>query len=582
MSRRLHAAIVSLAALAAFVCATLLAQAFLAGVRIDATQGRLYSLSPGTRALVAGLEEPVVLTLYVSQAAADQAPAVRAHAARARALLRAYASASGGRIRLALRDTAPFSEAEDEAIAAGLQSVALFDGGDPLYLGLVARAAGGETALAPFLAPDQDAALEYDISALIARLARPERPRVAVLTSLPWLLPGGGEAPGALVMQDLERAADVEPVTPAFAAPPEADVLMIAHPPPLGPAQIGAIEAFLARGGRALILLDPAAVTDERPGEAGPSSSVDRSGPLLSALGVRVSAQVVIDQQNALPVTREEGGRTRILAQPLYWSAGPENLSRSDLATQALARGLHLGAPGAITLRPAAGVTFEPLARSSTRAALSPATDARDGADPALFQAIAPDGVNHVVAARLTGPDGRVVVLVSDADMLNDGFYRDETGVPIADNAAFLLNVLDQLAGDPALVDLRSRAPAARPLTVVEERRQAAEARFLDEQERLEAALARTLERLAALDAPAGPGAGALSGPQRAEIARFREEAASIRARLRAIEEEYRRAVSGIEALLSAIQIGLVPLSVAFLGFWRPWMRRPWARRIGR
>lgn len=568
MSRRLLALIVSLAGLAVLACATLLAQAFLATARIDATEGQLYSLSPGTRAMLARLEEPLTLTLNVSQAAADQAPAARAHAARVRALLRAYAGASAGKVRLALRDAAPFSQAEDDAIAAGLQGVALFEGADPLYLGLVARTAGGETATLPFLSPDRDAALEYEISALIAGLTRPQRPRIAVLTSLPWLLGGPGAGEPALVMQELGRAADLVELAADFQALPPADVVMIAHPPPLGPDQIRAIEAYLARGGKALVLLDPAAVTDVRPGEAGPSASIDRLGPILPALGVRIGPQVVIDQEGALPVTREEGGRTRILAQPLYWSAGPENLSQSDLATQALARGLHFGAPGAITLRPVAGVTYEPLARSSTRAALVPAEEARDGADPAAFQAVAPDGVNHVVAARLTGADGRMVVLVADADLLNDGFYRGEGGAPIADNAAFLLNALDQLGGDPALVALRSRAPAARPLTVVEERRQAAEARFLDEQDRLEAALAGAMARLSDLEAA---GAGA---EQSAEIARFRAEAAGIRARLRAIEAEYRRAVSSIQALLVGVQVWLIPALVALLGFWRPWMRR--------
>ena len=78
-------------------------------------------------------------------------------------------------------------------------------------------------------------------------------------------------------------------------------------------------------------------------------------------------------------------------------------------------------------------------------------------------------------------------ILVADADMFDDGFYvHPQTGQALADNAAFVLNALDNLSGDYALTELRSRAPAARPMTRVDDIETAARERLYAEQNRLE------------------------------------------------------------------------------------------------
>jgi ABC-2 type transport system permease protein len=301
---------------------------------------------------------------------------------------------------------------------------------------------------------------------------------------------------------------------------------------------------------------------------------------VLSGLGARIGPEAVIDQDQALPVTREEGGRSLVLPQPLYWSAAPENLSRTDLITENLRRGVHFGAPGAISLSPRVGVSVEPLARSSARSALvSPLAAVAES--PRTLAQTAGDGANRVAAARIRDGEKLDVVILADIDVLNDGFYRNADGAPIADNSAFVLNALEVLAGDPALTDLRARAPAARPLTLVEELRGQAQARFLAEEERLQTRLAQTQERLQALEAK-GAASGALSGAavalspdEQAALSAFREEAGAIRARLRAIAGEYRRAISGVETTLALLHIWLIPGLVAAFGFglWA-WRRR--------
>jgi len=123
---------------AGFIGLNLLASVVADGIRLDLTENRLYRLSPGTLEVVNRLEEPVTLTFYYSRGAAARYPALRAYGARVRELLRGLAARSGGRIQLSEIDPQPFTQAEDAAIAAGLEAVPTEDGGQ-LFFGLAGR-----------------------------------------------------------------------------------------------------------------------------------------------------------------------------------------------------------------------------------------------------------------------------------------------------------------------------------------------------------------------------------------------------------------------------------------------------------
>jgi ABC-type uncharacterized transport system involved in gliding motility auxiliary subunit len=165
------------------------------------------------------------------------------------------------------------------------------------------------------------------------------------------------------------------------------------------------------------------------------------------------------------------------------------------------------------------------------------------------------------------------IILVADADAFDDSFYLNpDTNTPIADNAAFVLNVLDNLGGDEALMALRSRAPAARPMEKVDELRAAARDRLYKEQQRLEALLAEAEGRLSQLEQQRA--AGAVRTPEElAEIDSFRQQASKIRGQLRGVEREFRRDIDALAGRLELINIWLPPIFAGVLGaglfFWR-------------
>ena len=84
-------------------------------LRIDLTEDDLYSLSDGTRNIIANLERPVELMFFYSDSATEDIPQIRSFATRVQELLREIEIASNGNLRLSMIDPEPFSEDEDVA-----------------------------------------------------------------------------------------------------------------------------------------------------------------------------------------------------------------------------------------------------------------------------------------------------------------------------------------------------------------------------------------------------------------------------------------------------------------------------------
>ena len=120
-----------------------------------------YTLSPGTRQVLAEIKEPVNLYFYFSrEAAAKQSPLVLPYATRVREFLEEITARSGGKIRLRVIDPQPFSEDEDRAAEYGLQSLDAGGGGDSLYFGLAGTNSTDGRSVIPSFQADREEFLE--------------------------------------------------------------------------------------------------------------------------------------------------------------------------------------------------------------------------------------------------------------------------------------------------------------------------------------------------------------------------------------------------------------------------------------
>ena len=611
MKRSHYVILVSLAAVLIFAGLNLASWRWLGGARADFTANGLYTLSTSARRVVQRLIEPVEIELVYSRVLGADFPAIRAHADRVRQLMAEIAAQSEGKVKLREVEPEAFSEEEDRVAAAGL-SPAPTNGGEPLYFGIIGRNTSADNITIPFLAPERDALLEYELVRLISQLDDPAPPKVAVLSSLLAYQLHPTEQGSAFMLREGARAYEIVIVEEGFRAlPDDTDVLLMVHPPAMDEWQSYVIDQFLLNKGAALIAIDPvsrAAIVQQ---DGAPVAS--SLGRIARMLGLTEQREAVADSTIALPVNVDiGGGRTMQVGQPLFPGPPPALMSRDDVITADLSRPINFGAPGRLIVQPPAGVTFEPLVSTSIEAALLPAGMAASDPGPRqVLEAYQPSGAQQALAGRLAGPlrstfegppvvadeDDPVlaelrrqemarqppfvadsqrdaqIILVADSDMFDDSFFvHPQSGQPLADNAAFVLNALDNLGGDPALTELRSRAPAARPMARVDELREAAKTRLFAEQERLETLLKAAEARIGELEARRA--GGAASAPEElAEINEYRVQAAEIRGQLRGVEREFRRDIDALESQLVFLNVWLPPILVGLAGigvfFWR-------------
>jgi len=362
------------------------------------------------------------------------------------------------------------------------------------------------------------------------------------------------------------------------------------------------------RGGRVIAFVDPLSeisqLQSRETGEPVQGATFKSDLWLLKSWGVTYNPdEVVLDRARAQKVQYGGNAARPVVSYPVWLGlkgdADPKvsDFARDDLVTGSLSV-VNLASAGHFTPAEGATTKFTPLIRSSDDAMLYSAEMLNIQSDPdELIRQFLPTGERYTIAARLSGPlksafkeapppvvkegqpppvlpayigeaaDANIIV-VADSDIFDDRFWvqpqqqGDQTmAVPIADNLAFVAGAAENMLGSNDLISLRTRATGDRPFTVVEDMQKAADTRFLREEQDLNARIAETQEKLAALSKPGANGeATALTSEQQAEIEKFRAELTETRARLREVQRGLRSGIETLGARLALINIALVPL----------------------
>ncbi|MGO8865713.1 MAG: Gldg family protein [Alphaproteobacteria bacterium] len=408
-------------AVALFFALNIFADAAFKGISLDLTEGGLYTLSSGTRELLAHLKEPVTLRFYFSQRLADSVPSYGNYAARVRELLERYASLSDNKIRLEFYNPEPFSDAEDRAVAFGLQGVPLGGAGDQVYFGLAGTNSTDDEEIIPFFQVDRERFLEYDVTKLVAGLANPKKKVIGLVSSLPMggsfgnPMMGQGSVQPWVIMTEMRQQFTVRELGEnPDKIDKDIDVLMIVHPKALSAKAQFAVDQYVLGGGHALVFVDPNAESDTGPSPmmmTGASSSDLKR--LFAAWGLElVPDKVAGDRELATRVQAPVSGRTQTIDYIAWLSLGEDNLNRDDVVTADLSN-LLMATPGILEKKKGASTTFAPLVWTDADATEIAADKLRLFPDfLALLADYKPVGHPLTLAARIQGmvktafPDG--------------------------------------------------------------------------------------------------------------------------------------------------------------------------------
>ena len=169
-----------------------------AAVRADLTDGRLYTLSEGTKKILQKLDGPVKLRLYVSQSDNAIPVQLRSFAQRVEDVVREFKSVAGPNLIIEKYNPRPDSDEEDAAQLDGVEPQTLFSG-EQFYLGLSVSRLDRKQALSN-ISQQRERLLEYDLIRAISRVAVSERPTIGIMSAVPVL----GEAMNPMTRQGSE------------------------------------------------------------------------------------------------------------------------------------------------------------------------------------------------------------------------------------------------------------------------------------------------------------------------------------------------------------------------------------------
>lgn len=590
------------------VAANFLLGAFSA--RVDLTEGDVYTLSPGTRAILSKLEAPVKIRLYYSQGGNAVPVGLKTFAKRVEDLLAEYRAASGGRVVVEKFNPEPDSDAEDSANLDGIDGQ-MTNTGEKFYLGLSVSFLDQKAAI-PVLAPDRERLLEYDITRAISQVSTLKKPVVGLMSALPVL----GRALNPVLKQqptepwvlasELKRVFDVREVKmETEKIDDDIKVLLVIHPRNLSETTEYAIDQFVLRGGKLIAFVDPYAYFDQQPDLQNPFGGQQAGQSmfynLFKAWGIDMNmGKVVAD------LTYASGEGPRLL--PTLLSLNQHALNQDDVVTSQVGT-LLVPFGGAFSSKPAEGLTQTVLAHTSKNSMLVDLIIATLSGEPST-RGFEPSGQEQPIAIRLTGKfktafaEGRPkpfmprdekkvekkeaapaapqlkesaeensVVLVSDVDMLTDNaavevqdVFGQRLVVPRNGNLNLALSLVEHLSGDQNLISLRSRAAFTRPLTVIRDMEARAQQTYLGKIKELEDSLNKTQEKLQDLQKGRGAQATILTPEQQAEIENFRKAAAETRRDLKEVRKNLRVETDTLQFWTKVVNIGLVPLLIAIAG----------------
>jgi ABC-type uncharacterized transport system involved in gliding motility auxiliary subunit len=589
-------------------------------LRYDLTEERLYTISEGSRKILAGLTDPVRINFYYSRNNSELPPNFKIYAQRVQELLEEYVALSKSMVVLKILDPKPDTDEEEWAQKYGIKPITL-PSGNTVYFGAVISMLDQEMLL-PYFDQRRENLLEYDISQAIQKVGSPSTSKVGLLSVLNLqggrsMIPGQPPAQKWVFLNELEKSVTVENLALTIEEiPDDINLLIVLHPRSFNSRLRYAVDQYVLRGGRLVVMLDPNARIDmtSPANQFGQQPQLSSDLPeLLKQWGVDYDlSKVVGDRLYATQVNTGQG----VMSFPMWMTFRSDSLDQKHPITAQLENLLFVEA-GSLKKAADSKTEFTPLLSLSAKSGLIDAFQLRFAAPDQLSRDMKVDGEAKAVMAITTGifssafPNGQPVkekknpeasaageeseeetplkhphlleaaelnsiLLFSDVDFLSDQFsvqklnFLGQTIIqPRNDNLNLMLNAAEHLSGNEALMSIRSRGRFSRPFNRLLAMQRQAQLRHQTEEKLLLSQLEEVQQRLNSLLESAGEQGQSeviLPPEVQIEIEKFREEERQARRKLREVRKILRQDIERLGQGLLLLNMLLVPLIVGIIG----------------
>lgn len=477
-------------------------------VRFDWTENDQYSISDATSEILQELDDIVTVKAYFTDDLPAQFLGIETYV---KDILSEYKAYSGGNFDYEFLDPTE-TAIQSEASSIGIQqrrmqvrdkdSIQVKDG----YMGLGIYYEG-KSEVIPAIEPENLGSLEYDLTSLIVKMAREEKPLLGFLQGHGEHVVLGQSDPNSgrgytVLAQALERNYRVRHVDIAGGDSLEdVDVLVVAGPQQdLSERDVFEIDQFMLSGRDVIYLVDT--VKNVQGGtniENVPTNAIS----LLVPLGIGLDRNIVLDQMSAMANFSEGPGQFYFLPYPPFIQLVADYFSDNPIVAKM--KGFVIRFVSSVQLiEPKEGLEYDPFIRTSLRAwtqsegnyslnprsipTPDPSTVGQkaigmvvSGMMPRISDATEVPTLERVVPGseegtwafeRVTADPNRAdrevltvaqaeaeVIVMADADFLSDPFMQqDQTPLVL------FLNMVDYLTYGDQLITIRSKSLTGAPI----------------------------------------------------------------------------------------------------------------------
>ena len=565
-------------------------------IGIDFTSTKTFTLSKGTKNVLANIEEPLKFEFIYSRSLSKNIPIIQNYANQIEGLLNRYDSLAKGKIDFQIIEPEPYSDQEDYVERFGVQGFPVDQEGSNIYFGLIATNTTDDIEIIPFFDPSKAGSLEKQLTDIIYKLNRVEKPKIGLLTQVETKSPNPniplqGEY---ILFEQLGNYYEIEYLNPTAEIIENIDLLFVYHPAEISDNTEYAIEQFILRGGKTLLFIDPYFEKDDYSGK---SSTLDN---VLKTLNINYIDRVILDGAQATRLQTQQNISDNTSLQTLLKLNWPE--IRTDFINQQedISNGLSLvrliSPGGLMKLNEESQTTYNSILSSSE---LTMDLSIQEVQDPIeLINNFNPTGIIYDFAVRIGGAassnfnnfenkysnhisqsqENINVIVFSDADFIRSPFWArvqkflNSTVVEeSSDNGTLVSNIMDLMTGFDDFIDLRNKETPFRPFTVVQKMQAEAEKQYLGQEQELQQKLDLTLQKIKNLSGGRDSENVQLSETQIEELAAFQFEVERTRKELREVRRNLNKDIDALANKINAINTFFIPILLIILLFFVPY-----------
>lgn len=447
--------------------------------KADITSLHRTAMNPQSEKIAKSLESLVNITVYQSENLSAEYPELGLQSQFLFRLLEKYQSLSDGKITINVKNPEPFSLAEDEAKAAGIRAFSDNTGSENLYFGAVFNNERGKSFTIPYFSIQRQNYTEYDISRILGKFGSFQKKTVGIAAF-------GVDINNWQFTKQLNNDYNVTAINPQDTAiPSNISVLLVYNPQQVPNSFIYALDQYIMRGGKLILLLDP---YSEQAVANHPASSLYKNNllPFLKRIGLQFNPEEVIGDKDLSSRNRRNILQDKDFA---LWFNIPQNKENENIFTKGFLN-FSFRTPGALFAEEKENADYIPLFATTASGGTLAADFAKFASRESVNNSFKSSGKEYILGYWITGwfeslfeqsiiagtqqeyklppfiissIEPATILAIADSDFMADDTwnlakYKDNSTVydqiPGSNNADFLLRAIDIMSGNTNIAGL--------------------------------------------------------------------------------------------------------------------------------